>query len=107
MGKVEEAINNLKQTIKINPKDIGAYKTLAAIYIDQKEPDKALNELETAILENSDNGDLHYSLAQVFKNMEETEDYIFHLKKALSHSNTLTVSKEQVQLELSKYKINT
>lgn len=64
--------------------------------------DEAIDCIETGILQNSDNGDLHYYLSKIYKKTGDTEDQIHHLKKALENKATLSVNPLLVSEKIKK-----
>ena len=97
---LEEARDYLHKTIETNPMDIEAYKLLTKIYLKENETEEIITILETR-LDREDNGDLYYILAQVYKHVQNMEDYQTALEYALENNLTLTYPKNAVEQELA------
>ncbi len=102
-GNIDEAKSNLLLTIDYNDTDIEAYKLLTKIFIKDNDIENILSILHTR-LEKEENGDLFYVLAQVYKHIGKTEEYIENLSKALKNPLTLTYEHRIVKEELDKIK---
>ena len=98
-GNLEEAKEYLLKTIEFNKNDIEAYKLLTKIFIKENDFEEIISILETR-LDEEENGDLSYILAQVYKIIGQKEDYIDNLKDALENKLTLTFSQDKVMKEL-------
>lgn len=104
---LEQAKEYLLKTISFNDRDIEAYKLLTKIYIKNDEIEEVITVLSTR-LEKESNGDLYYILAQVYKHIQEDEEYESTIALALENHLTLTyphaiVKKEH---EYIKYKLD-
>lgn len=94
----EEAKDFLLKTIQFNSQDIEAYKLLTKILIKNEEIEEIITILETR-LDKESNGDLYYTLAQVYKYINKLEDYADSLEAAIDNALTLTYPKEVVKKE--------
>ena len=103
-GDDESALENLRQTISLNPADMEAYKILSKITAKKGYFDEAKSIIENAINNCGDNGDLYYYLARIFLNLGDKENYEKNVSLALKNSNSLSVSIEQVQHEMNSIK---
>jgi tetratricopeptide (TPR) repeat protein len=100
-GNLEEAQEYLEKTVQTNKNDIEAYKLLTKIYIKENKLEEIISILENR-LEDEDNGDLYYILAQVYKYAKDDELYADSLESALHYSLSLTYPKNIVQKEFDK-----
>lgn len=94
---LELAKEYLLKTIEYNKQDIEAYKLLTKICLKTNETEEIISILETK-LNNDDNGDLCYILAQVYKSINNLEEYAEMLDSALE-SPTLTFPRNIVKQE--------
>ena len=100
-GNIDEAKEYLQKTIQYNETDIEAYKLLIKIFIKENNYEEALSLLNTR-LEKEENGDLFYILAQIYKRLEQEEEYATSLENALKNNLTLTYQKNIVKKEYEK-----
>ena len=66
--------------------------------------ENAINYLESALIQNPENGDIHYYIAEIYKKINEPEDILFHLTKALQNKETLSIAEEIIIRELEELK---
>lgn len=92
LAVIDKAIDNLEQTITINPKDIDASKLYSQVLVSQERYSEAIAVLQEAIEQNPVAGDLYYYMAQIFKKIGDKDNYSKYLKMALK--NHLLVSSE-------------
>lgn len=100
MGFIEGAIDNLKKTIEYNPKDIEAYKIYIKILLKEESYDEALDIANLSISNCEDEGDLYYLRAQVYKLIDDKENFVNDMYEALRHISTLSVSPNVIKKEL-------
>lgn len=98
-NNIEEAKDNLLHAIDCNNQDIEAYKLLVKICIKDNDIENILTILHTR-LDKETNGDLFYILAQVYKHIGKSEEYITNLELALTNALTLTYPSDKVEMEL-------
>jgi len=98
-NNLEDARDYLEKTIQYNPYDIEAFKLLTKIYLKNNEAEEIIEILEKR-LEDEENGDLFYVLAQVYRHVENFNSYGYNLEKALDNSLTLTYPKNVIEQEL-------
>jgi len=72
-GKVDLAANQLEQMIKTNPEEIKYYLFLAQLYSSNNLSEKALKVLLTAEKINANNGLIHLSLAEIYRDKKNEE----------------------------------
>ncbi len=77
---------------------------LSDIAVSRNDFEGALNCLETALIQNPENGDIHYYLAKIYKKINEQEDALFHLTKVLQNKDTLTIAEEVAVREYEQLK---
>lgn len=99
----DSAIEYLEKTLDFNPKDIDAYKIYSKVLTKVGREDDAVDLLKSAIAQNAHEGDLHYSLAQVFKVQKNLEGYEKALKNALKNYKTLSFHPKIAKKELDDY----
>lgn len=101
-GDFESAEQNLQKTLSLNPKDLEAYKVYAKLlcktYKDEQALEVALQGLDVC----GDNGDMYYILAQIYKRLDNFDEYKNSMELALKHYQSLSVMPKLLQQELSK-----
>ena len=90
-GKTEQALEYFVKTTEINPKDIETYKILSDVALKNNNPEKALNYLETGLVQNIDNGDIHYCISKIYGKINKFETQLFHVKIAFENKDTLFI----------------
>lgn len=101
-GNLEKCKENLEQATNYNKFDIDAYKLLVKISIKLNEVDNVLTLLHNQLDATSDNGDIAYLLAQVYKFIANAENYIKYLKLAIDNPLSLTYPLQALKKELNK-----
>ena len=82
-GNEELAISNLENTIKTNPGDLQAVKLLVKILAKNKKYTSAEKILKQYTVKMSEEADLYYLLAQVYKELKNHPNYLKYLKYTL------------------------
>ena len=95
----DKAQEYLQKTLELNPKDDGASIILSKIYAKDERFDEAIELLNSSIGFNPYNGDVHYTLAHMYKEIGDLENYKTHLQEAMNNQSTLTYSLKQLQSE--------
>ena len=85
--------------MELNPKDDGASIILSKIYAKDGKFDKAIELLNSSISFNPYNGDVHYTLANMYKEIGDLSKYKLHLQEAMNNQSTLTYRLKQLQSE--------
>ena len=98
-GNIDEAKSNLLLAIEYNKQDIEAYKLLTKISIKYDDVENILTILHSRI-EEEENGDLCYILAQVYKYIGNAESCVKYIRLALKNHLTLSYPVDKVKLEL-------
>ena len=75
----------------------------AKILVKNDDAQKAVEILESAIETNSEQGDLYYILAQIYKMQSNTKQFIKNMNLALKNNSTLTIAPKQVKKELDEF----
>jgi len=83
-GKIDLAANDLQALIKADPTTIRYYLLLAELYNSNNLHDKALKVLETAQKVNTNNGQLHLALADVYRDKKDYEACFYQLTLAFA-----------------------
>ena len=96
----DNAIENLNKTIQFNPIDIEAYKILAKILCKTGLYEQALNIAEEALSKCGENGDLYYIAAQIYKEIQNPQEYEHNLNLAIKNHKTLSIPIKKVQDEI-------
>ena len=104
-----KAIELYKAAIELNPKEIMYYSNLAAVYIEQKNYDLAMAELEAA-LQVAKSGQYDFvklakvlaRKASVFEKMGKLEEAIETYKQALLEDNSSTIKDSMKKCEKAK-----
>ena len=99
-NNIDDAKSNLLLAIEYNKQDIEAYKLLTKISVKDNDIENILTILHTR-LEEDENGDLFYILAQVYRHIGEYENYAGCLQKAVNNKLTLSYPFETVKRELN------
>ena len=76
---------------------------LSKLYAQKNDLKKALKLLQTAIKNNPYNGEVNYTIAHVYKELGDTEQYQYHLKEAMNNYETLSTDLKQLQFELKSF----
>lgn len=71
MGKVEQAIEEVKKLVELNPEEIRYLGILAELYDKNEQRDKAIETYEQLAELDPDNGMLHLSLSEFYRNSGE------------------------------------
>lgn len=104
MGNTEAALQYLMQTVIHNPHDIQAYLIMVQIYITQMRMQEAMDVIQHALEGHPANGDLLYTLSQIFKLNGDTGNYFKYLESAIDNRGSLTFPFENIQREYAKLK---
>jgi tetratricopeptide (TPR) repeat protein len=83
-GKLDLATADIQALIKANPTTIRYYLLLAELYNSNNYKDKALKTLETAQKIDSNNGQLHLALADVYRDKKDYEACFYQLTLAFA-----------------------
>lgn len=100
-GDVVSAINNLKLTLKYNPKDVEAYKVWAQILIKGESYLEAVKVLNNAISRCGEIGDLFYLRGEAYKRQGDLEKSKESISLAIKNFNTLSFDMEIIKEKLS------
>lgn len=104
-NNLELAKDYLLKTIEYNKQDTEAYKLLAKICIKENEIEEIISILDSK-LDEDENGDLNYVLAQIYKRIGNLEEYAEQLDLALgSHSLTYPRDIVKQEFEAASYKL--
>lgn len=99
------ALQNLKQTVNYNPKDIEAYKIWARVLMKDKRFPQAIEILDTALKKCGENGDFYFLLGEAYKKIGDLEKAKDSLSAALKNYNTLTFDVAFIKEKLNNIKI--
>ena len=80
---VERKIEELKQTIRINPDDADAHANLGAAYEIAGKSYKAIKSYKRAIRINPDNAEAHFNLGLAYGELGRYEEAIESYKQAI------------------------
>jgi tetratricopeptide (TPR) repeat protein len=83
-GKLDLATQDIQALIKENPTTIRYYLLLAEIYNSNNYKDKALKVLEAAQKVDSNNGQLHLALADIYRDKKDYEACFYQLTLAFA-----------------------
>lgn len=103
-GNTEAALQYLMKTLMYNHHDIKAIILMVQIYISQLRYTEAMDTIMPSLEANPQNGDLLYTLSQIYKLREDYENYEKALASAITNRQTLTFPLDKVQAEYSKIK---
>lgn len=82
MGKTEEAIEEVKKLVEVNPDEIRYWGILAELYDKNGERDKAMETYSKLVEMDSDNGMLRLSLSEFYRNAGNYAQAFEELKHA-------------------------
>jgi Flp pilus assembly protein TadD len=86
-GEYENAVQNMKRTIELNPTHSNAHNFLGYMYATQgKSLDEALDHLQTALSIQPKNGYFYDSLGWIYYKRGEPERALEELKKAMVYT---------------------
>lgn len=101
-NRIEEAKNYLREAIAADPNNVEARYELADIFWrKEKDPAKAINELQLAINVRPDVGGLYDQLANIFESQGQKKEAVEQLKKALIFTTSM-VDKERMQARIDR-----
>lgn len=83
-GKYDEAIENLKKAIDLDPKKTEAHFNLGVVYANKKDYDNALKEMEETLKINSGNVNAHYIMAMIYEKKKDKEKALAEWGKVTS-----------------------
>ncbi len=89
-GDTFSALENLRQTVNYNPKDVEAYKIWARVLMKNKKYPQAAEILENGLRKAGENGDFYFLLGEVYKQLRDFEKAKESFSAALKNYNTLT-----------------
>lgn len=106
--ELEEAYENYKKALEINPKMIDAYYNLAQVILARKpagneDLKEALNNLEKAVELDEKFADAYYYIGVIKKNIEDYEGAIKALDRVIAIQPDAVYSKALKKLILQKY----
>ena len=101
-GDIAAAVENLRQTVAYNPKDVEAYKVWARILFNEKAFGEVINVLSQAIRKCGENGDLYYLLGEAYVNSGDNTNALDAFSSALKNYNTLTFDVNSVKEKLNR-----
>lgn len=78
--KTDEAVSLLNEAIKLKPDYADAFYQLGKIYIEQGEPQKAVEKLENAVRFDGKKDYIHYQLSIAYRKVSRNEDAARELK---------------------------
>lgn len=82
-GKFDQAIKDLEEAKRLNPKDAKTHVNLAQSYEAKGKLDKALEEYEASLKVNPNQPETLYNLAIIYKSREDLDKAIKLLEKAV------------------------
>lgn len=82
-GKFDQAIKDLEEANKLNPRDEKTHLNLAQSYEAKGKLDKALKEYKTSLEVNPNQPQAYYNLAIIYKSQAKIEEAIQNLEKAV------------------------
>ena len=93
-------MNFLEKTLKLNPKDSEASVVFAKIMAKESHFNEAEKIMIDAIKQNPYDANLHYTIAQFYKESGQHENYIAELKEALNNADTLAFAARLLENEI-------
>ena len=85
-GRTEEAIFNLSEALRLNPRYSTAHKTLGHILYNQEKPEEAIEHFKKALEINPELDSVHYYWATALLDIGKVDQAIEHLSEALYHA---------------------
>lgn len=80
-SQFQEAIPYLEKMTDINPKELGLKFKLSFLYKETKKLNKAVETLNEIISLNGDLDKAYYFLADIYKDLDKTTEYVLYLEK--------------------------
>ena len=85
-GRTEEAIFNLSEALRLNPRYSAAHKTLGHVLYDQGKPEEAIERFKKALEINPELNSVHYYWGIALFDIGKVDQAIEHLSEALYHA---------------------
>ena len=96
MGKTEDAVNNIKKALEIEPELQEAYNNLGVVQLKGEKYKEAVESFNEAIKLGFKYPRLYINLAKALIGLDKTDEAINTLKKALEIDPTNTEAKEML-----------
>lgn len=107
-NKINDAIQNYKEAIRINPKYIDAYNNLALTYYNLGEVNKAIENLQKALKINENFYIAHNNLAKIYFKRKDYKNSLTYLEKSLNinpdYGDAINLLKELLYLNINFHK---
>jgi len=87
-GRIEQAIFNLSEALRLNPRYSAAHKTLGHVLYNQGKPQEAAEHFEKALQTNPESASVHYYLAIALLDLGKAERAVEHLREALCYAES-------------------
>lgn len=85
-GRTEEAIFNLSEALRLNPRYSAAHKTLGHILYNQGKPEEAIEHFKKTLEINPELNSVHYYWGTALLDIGKVDQAIEHLSEALFHA---------------------
>jgi len=85
-GRTEEAILNLSEALRLNPRYSAAHKTLGHVLYNQGKPEEAIEHFKKTLEINPELNSVHYYWGTALLDIGKVDQAIEHLSEALYHA---------------------
>ena len=85
-GRTEEAIFNLSEALRLNPRYSAAHKTLGHVLYDQGKPEEAIEHFKKTLEINPELNSVHYYWGTALLDIGKVDQAIEHMSEALYHA---------------------
>lgn len=82
-GKIDEALEELKMSVKIDPRNASYQAALSSVYNSKGDFDRAIEVLNEAIKKNPKSPDLYYNLGLSYYYQKNYSEALVHLEKGI------------------------
>ena len=87
-GELDQAVEILKNSVKLNSKGMGTYFILGMVYKDLKEHEKAIDSFKKSLQVNPALFEAHYQIAQIQLSIENRDLALKSIESAIQSAPT-------------------
>lgn len=96
LGKIDEAIEESEQAIRINPRYLNGLIELGKLYGQTNQNNRAIDRLESAVTNGANYADVHYTLGNLYKKQGQVYDALNHFQRALHINKGMKPAKQAI-----------